>query len=144
MDQPGLAAAVVFAERVGALSLEEILECRHNDECLSMYYVDVSHRKSVKSKLLEHLNLNGVETIPAEYSSIIDMGMVWRLATPTAEDRETVKRYGRQYQWLDYLEKIVSMILYRHPVAITIILVNGRYDKQYSIKDEEHERRVTN
>ena len=68
--------------------------------------------------------------------------MVWRLATPTAEDRETVKRYGRQYQWLDYLEKIVSMILYLHPVAITIILLNGRYDKQYSIKDEEHERRA--
>ena len=77
-----------------------------------------------------------------EYSSIVDMGFIWRLATPTAEDHETVKRDGRSYLWLDYLEKVVSLVLTRHPAAITTISENDIYNKPNSIKDEEHERRA--
>ena len=66
MEKAGLAAAVEFAEAVGALSLEEILEFRLTEECLSMYYADGSQRKPAKSKLLEHLNLNTVVSIPTE------------------------------------------------------------------------------
>ena len=142
MEQAGLAAAVELAEGVGALSVEEILEFRLTDECLSMYYADGSQRKPAKSKLLEHLNLNTVVNIPTEYSSLVDMGFIWRLATPTAEDRERVRRDGRSYLWLDYLEKVVSLVLSRHPAAITTILVNDIYNKPISIKDEEHERRA--
>ena len=86
MEQAGLAAAVELAEGVGAFSVEQILDFRLTDECLSMYYADGSQRKPAESKLLEHLNLNTVVNIPTEYSSIVDMGFIWRLATPTAED----------------------------------------------------------
>ena len=95
MEQAGLAAVVEFVEGIGAPSLEDILEYRLTVECLSMYYVNGSQRKPAKSKLLKHLNLNTVVNIPVEYSSIVDMGFIWRLATPTADDRAIVKRDGR-------------------------------------------------
>ena len=97
--------------------------------------------ESCKNRLLEQLNLNAVETIPAEYTSIGDMGMVWRLATLTAENRETANRDGRQYQWLDYMQKIVAIILSRTPSAIQTFLASDRYKEPNSIKDEEHKRR---
>ena len=111
MEQAGLAAAVEFAEGVGALSLEQILEFCLTEECLSMYYADGSQRKLTKSRLLEHLNLNTVD-IPKEYITIVDMGFIWRLATPTAEDRETTKRDGHAYLWSDYLDYLESSLLY--------------------------------
>ena len=110
MEQAGLAAAVEFKESLGALPLEEILARRLTDECLSMYYVDGSQRKPVKSKLLEHLNLKESPINPVEYSSLVDMGMIWHLAIPTPDDRESIKRDGREYRWHDYLEKMVSTI----------------------------------
>ena len=70
------------------------------------------------------------------------MQFIWRLATPTAEDRGTVERDGRSYLWLDYLESVISLILARHNAAKTTILVNDNYNKEHSIKDEEHERRA--
>ena len=45
MEQAGLAAAVGFADEVGALSLEKKIECRLTDECLSMYYLNVPRGK---------------------------------------------------------------------------------------------------
>ena len=42
MEQAGLAAIVSLAANTGALTLEEILENRVTEECLSMYYVDGS------------------------------------------------------------------------------------------------------
>ena len=42
-----------------------------------MYYADGSQRKPAKSKSLGHLNLNTVVNIPAEYSSIVDIGFTY-------------------------------------------------------------------
>ena len=103
MEQSGLAAAVEFAGGVWDLSLEQILEFRLTEECLSMYYADGSKRRSTKSRLLQHLNLNTVD-IPKEYISIVDMGFIWCLTT--AEDRETTKRDGHAFLLSDYWEKV--------------------------------------
>ena len=68
------------------------------------------------------------------------MGMIWRLASPTAEER--VKSDGSPYTWGDYTEKIVSILLARHVSATTIICINDPYDYAESIKDDEHQLRI--
>jgi len=65
------------------------------------------------------------------------MGMIWHLATPTAE--ETAKGDGSSYTWGDYINKIVSLILARHVNATTIICINDPYDYAESIKDNERD-----
>ena len=141
MEQAGLASIISLAECTGSLTLDQILENRVTEECLSMYYVDGSKRKTTKSKLLETLNMsNVIPELQADYSSIVDMGMIWHLAIPTPEDRESAKRDGRQYLWKDYLDKVVNLAYSRHPRAISILLMNDIYGNP-SIKDEEHERR---
>ena len=72
--------------------------------------------------------------------ALVDMGMIWRLASPTAEDRE--KGGGSPYTWGNYTNKIVSMILERHVDATTIISINDPYDYTESIKDDERELRI--
>ena len=141
MEQAGLASIISLAESTGFVTLDQILENRVTEECLSMYYVNGSKRMTTKSKLLEKLNMsNVIPELPGDYSSIVDMGMIWRLATPTPEDRESARRDGRQYLWLDYLDKVVNLAYCRHPRAISILLMNDIYGSP-SIKDEEHERR---
>ena len=57
------------------------------------------------------------------YTALVDMGMMWRLASTTAEDR--AKSDGYPYTWGNYAGKIVSMIL---DSATTIICNNDSYD----------------
>ena len=97
------------------------------EECLSLYNVDGSMRKTVKSKLLEIFNLDPVTDAPQDYISIVDMGLIWRLATPTPEDREARKQDGSEYRWSDYLHKICAIIFYRHANACLIILINDKH-----------------
>ena len=70
------------------------------------------------------------------------MGLIWRLATPTSEDRDIKKRSGVEYTWKDYLDKICSLVFARHVDADRIILVNDKYNGS-SIKDDEHDRRAS-
>ena len=64
--------------------------------------------------------------------ALVDMGMMWHLASPTAEER--VKSDGSPYTWGDYTNKIGSLILARHVNATTIICINDPYDYAESIK----------
>lgn len=67
------------------------------------------------------------------------MGMIWRMATPSAEDRQT--HDGTPYKWSDYMQKISSMLL-SHGHAERIICVNDPYDTPYTTKDDERDLRV--
>ncbi|KAL8587709.1 hypothetical protein ACOMHN_020927 [Nucella lapillus] len=110
---------------------------------LSLYNVDGSFRKTMKSKMLELFNKDPVAQKPQTYISIVDMGMIWRLATPTPDGREARKRDGSHYSWNDYLHKICAIIFSRHANASPIIiLINDKYDLPFSIKDDEHDRRA--
>ena len=142
MERQGLTALVDLAEKTGVLTLERALEGRVTEECLSMYNVDGSMRKTVKSKMLEQFNLDLITEELEDHISLVDMGMIWHLDTPTPEDREARKRDGSDYTWMDYLKKICGMILSRHADASLIILVNDRYDLPFSIKDDERDRRA--
>lgn len=142
MEKSGLAALVQLAEKSGMIHLEIALESRVTEECLSLFNVDGSMRKTAKSKLLELFTLDLVTNKPQNHVSLVDMGLIWRLATPTPEDRETTKRDGSHYRWKNYLDKICDIIFARHIDSSLIILINDKYNIPYSIKDDEHERRA--
>ncbi|KAG1702407.1 Retrotransposable element SLACS protein [Nymphon striatum] len=142
MESAGLAAVIELAEGTGALTLEEIMENRVTEECLSIFNVDGSLRHTAKSKLFEHLNLQPTADKPAIYSSLIDMSMLFRLATPA--DREKKKQDGSDYKWQDYIDKICFMVHSRHPDAEQTYAINDPYPKpnEYSINDDERDRRA--
>lgn len=94
MKKSGLAALLDLANGSGIIKLETALEGRVTEECLSMYNVDGSMRKTCKSKLLHLFNKDPVPEKPRNLISLVDMGLIWRLATPTPEDREATKRDG--------------------------------------------------
>ncbi|KAL8573120.1 hypothetical protein ACOMHN_027380 [Nucella lapillus] len=143
MEKSGRAALVDLVDGSGMFQLDQVLEGRVTEECLSLYNVDGSFRKTMKSKMLELFNKDPVAQKPQTYISIVDMGMIWRLATPTPDDLEARKRDGSHYSWNDYLHKICAIIFSRHANASPyIILINDKYDLPFSIKDDEHDRRA--
>ena len=99
MESNGLVAIFNLAEKNKLIDLATILQNRVTEECLSVYNVDGSMRKTKKSKLLEKFLLTPVLEVPREYASLIDMGYIWRLATPTPEDKESIHRDGLDYTW---------------------------------------------
>ena len=68
------------------------------------------------------------------------MGIIWRLSTPSAEDRE--ERDETYYSWGDYSKRMFDMIIGRHRNANMIVLVNDPYDLNISIKESEHIKRA--
>ena len=82
MEKQGLTALVDRAERTGILTLESAFEGRVTEECLSMYDIDGSVWKIVRSKLFEQFNLDPVTEELKDHVSRIDMGMICHLATP--------------------------------------------------------------
>ena len=98
-----------------------------------------TYRKTQKSQLLQKLCLQSVN-LQEPYTALIDMGMVWRMATPTSEDRQ--KPDSTQYTWSDYVSKVVNIILARHVRADRIICVNDPYDAANSTKDNEKDLRA--
>ena len=84
MERSGLAAVLSLVEGSGAVDLERVLSGRVTEESLSLFNADGSMRKTAKSKLLEYFSLEPTSTTLDDYVSIIDMGMIWRLASPTA------------------------------------------------------------
>ena len=73
------------------------------------------------------------------YIALIDMGFLWRLATPSAEDRDDNRE--SIFTWGNYGDKIFSLVSARHPNAHTVVFVNDAYDIPSSIKDSEHDHR---
>ena len=107
-----------------------------SEDCLTLFNINGTFRKTQKSKLLQKLTMQLLDV-----NSYTDMGMIWCLASPTAEER--VKSDGSPYIWGDYTEKIVSILLARHVSATTIICINDPYDYAESIKDDERQLRIS-
>ena len=58
MERSGLAALLELVDGSGMIDhLESVISWRVTEECLSLYNVDGSMRKTAKSKLLERFNL---------------------------------------------------------------------------------------
>ena len=71
------------------------------------------------------MNLKGIDY--SKYIEIVDMGLLWRLPTPSSADRE--KGDGTVYTWKDYRDKVFEILLRRHPSASMTIAVNDYYEK---------------
>ena len=142
MENRAMASVIWLAESgKEKFTLAQVMEFRVTDECLSVFNINGIMKKVQKSKLVEKLNMQPVDLVPDQYISIVDMGFLWRLATPTTEDRE--KADGSVFTWGDYAEKLFSIIHWRHPNGSQIVFVNDAYGVETSIKDSEHERRTT-
>jgi len=96
MECKASAEVLGLVETSGSLKLEEVLKHRVTSECLSIFNVNGTFRKAQKSKLQLKLTMNVIPE-PKVYTSIIDMGLIWRLTTPSIEDRE--KGDGTKYTW---------------------------------------------
>ena len=123
MEGKAMASVVNLVETSGLLSLSEVMKHPLTEECLQLFNTNGTFRKTQKSKLLEKLTQQSIN-VPS-YIALIDMGMIWRVASPTAEDRE--KGDGTRYTWGDYAQKVCSIILARHVNATNIICVNDPY-----------------
>ena len=98
-------------------------------ECMALFNSNSTYRKTQKSKLIQKLSLQHVD-LQEPYVALVDMGMIWRMATPTAEDRQA--QDGTPYKWSDYVQKVSSIIFARHGDADRIICVIDLYDATYS------------
>ena len=141
MECKALSSVVSLIETSGALNLENVMCHRVTTECLSKFNANGTMRKGQKSKLQQKLSMNTIPE-PDTYISIIDMGLIWHLATPTTEDR--AKMDGTKYTWGDFADKLVHFMLARHKHAEQIICVNDPYNLPYSIKDSERILRQEN
>ena len=96
-------------------------------ECLSMFNTNGTMIKTQKSKLLQSLTFKQLDGSQMHsYAAIVDMGFMWWMCFPSAEDRE--KNDESHFTWRDYASKIFSSIMSRHIDASTIIFVNDPYD----------------
>ena len=95
-----------------------------------------------KNKILDLFNLEPVADESHGHISIIDMGMIWRLATPTSQDRESKKEMEliTFRFWLYDLDKIRGIVFSHHHDTCLLILMNDRYDLPFSLKDDERGR----
>ena len=137
MEKKGLSTIIEIVEMNSDLDLCQIMENRITDECLSIFNADGTLRKVQKSKLIDRLHFEPTKL--DQYIGIIDMGMIWRIATPKSDERE--KADGTPYTWDDYATKIINIIFGRHLNAVTLVLVNDPYDLQYTLKDAERASR---
>ena len=83
--------------------------------------------KTKKSKLLQSLSFTQLDgTQMHSYAPIVDMGFMWQMCFPSAEDRE--KNNESHFTWRDYASKIFSTIMSRHIDASTITFFNDTCD----------------
>lgn len=83
---------------------------------------------------LKKLEINVVGT----YIALIDMGFMWRVATPLAEGSEEPD--NSQFTWTIYTEKLFH-ICNLHRNASNIVSVSYIYDVQICIKDSARDLR---
>ena len=117
------------------------MEHRVTDECLPIFNINGTLRKGQKSKLIQKFDFTDLEPLE-NYIALGDMGFIWRLSTPSAEDRENKTKVS--IHGGDYATKMFNLIMERHTKASQIIMVNNPYDLPYSNKDGEYIRRTGN
>ena len=71
------------------------------------------------------------------------MRLLWRVASPTPENREARNRDSSDYRWSDYLDNIWAIILSCRANAYLIILINHKCCLPFIINDDKNDcRRV--
>ena len=89
------------------VDLEDLMSYRLTEVCLPIFNINGLMRRAVKAKLVDCFLVDETNLDDVAYISIIDMGYLWRLAAPTASDREKKDKFT----WGNYVEKIFNMII---------------------------------
>ena len=105
MGRNALAMVIILAEKNDLIALESVLVKRISEECPTMFNADGS-----KNKLLQSFSRQPVLEVPSAYGSLVDIGIIWRLASPTSDDHDAKTRNGTDYLQRDYLNKVFLMI----------------------------------
>jgi len=134
MEQRTLKAVINPVDVSRLIDLHELLEHHVVEECVALFNSHGTYRKTQKSKLIQKFSLQPID-LQKPYIALVDMGMIWRMATPTAKDHQT--QDGTPYKWSDYIQKVSSIIFAHHNNATCIMCVNDPYDTAYSTKDDE-------
>jgi hypothetical protein len=100
MEQQALKAVINLVEVSQLVDLQELLEHRVVEECVALFNSNGTYRKTQKSKLIQKFSLQPVD-LQEPYIALINMGMIWTMATLTAEDRQT-----QDGTWSDYVQKV--------------------------------------
>ena len=96
-ERNALSMMIDEAEKNDVISLELVLVKRISEECLTMFNPNGSMRKTAKSKLLQSFPRQPLLEVPSAYVSLVDMGLIWRLAFPTSGKRDPKIRSGIDY-----------------------------------------------
>ena len=120
MENRAIVKIICLAE-TSAVDLEELMEYSLTEICLPLFNINGQMRKAVKSTLINSFEMHETALEGVCYISIVDMGFIWRLATPSIADREIAED---DFTWGNYATKIFNIILQRHPNAIEYNLVN--------------------
>jgi len=119
MENKAMSQVIALAENSKSpFDLVQVMENRVTDECLAIFNVNGTMRKGQKSKLTEKLKFVELP-IHDPYIALIDMGYLWRLATPSSEDRDPQNE--TVFTWGNYADKIFSMVRARHAGAHTVV-----------------------
>ena len=119
--------------------LKQVFENRVTDVCLSIFNANGTIRKCQKSKIVQEMLFKYVNHL-SNYVAIVDMGLIWRLGTPSTDDR--IKGDGTNYTWGGYADRFFDLILLRHSYANVIFFVNDYYGTDViNPKDGEHKKR---
>jgi len=70
------------------VDLSELSDDRAVEESMALFSSNGTYRKTQKRSLLQKLFLQSAY-IQEKYTALVDMGMIWRMVTPSAEDRQT-------------------------------------------------------
>ena len=144
MEKDGLISIFDLAEKSNLIALVELFRNRVTYDCFAAFNFGGSMQKTPKSKPLEKSKLSPTANCPLKYVCLVDMGLIWRLATTTSADREIVHRYGSESAWRDFGKKVISIIASRHSSPTKMVCVNNIHNLKYTIKDYEWHRRSKN
>ena len=93
MENKAMAKIIEFAQELKTgLNLSEVMAYRLTEECLPIFNINGTIRKGQKSKLTDRFNFVELQHPVNSYIAIVDMGFIWRLCTPSAEDRENMMK----------------------------------------------------
>ena len=81
--------------------------------------VPTERLRRLKSKLIQKLLLHTI-ILQESYTVLVDMGMIWRMATPSPEDHQT--QDGTIYKCLDYFHKVKSIIFLTMIIPIALFV----------------------
>ena len=89
MERNALKAVINLVEVSQLVDVTQLLEHRVIEECMALFNSSGTYRKTQKS-FLQYVDLQ------EPYVALVDMDKIWRIATPTAEDRQT--QHGTPYK----------------------------------------------